>query len=547
MSILTSIESGFDCLYARQSELDMLLAKFSLSIDERYKVDKLKKEISDILTDILALQSEDMLSSSFYLQVNEIEQELYNILEERKIKLNKLVEYKNKLYLLAEDIFQTSYSIDAIERSFHVSVQSEAHFLDIKNHIKNKSLCSKKILALEFLKEKLELYKNGIVDIILIANKNLLKEELTFEKKQEIFKIFSSISLKSQRVKNHTKVYNEDIQNVDDDIYTLEYLKWFEDLFLEMCKYVNLEVDSYYLKIRDTLCSNVTNLENVWNMADYIYNRYKNEIDLYLSKVKNVESKVQKNVKRQLSKCLSYDEIAIFQKVYEEIKNNKKLPEFLNNSEYSESYENLLFGLDIDYNEKIDIQKIYETLQDSIEKLFEEEKYLEMYKYNSEVKSREVASYRQYYITLLSKAKAQVKSIYIDKLEKKVAETEIKPYTTSILLKKIKLIEEEISLVKEALSYINKNYRDFSRSNLKIYIDSIQKRYGLNNLYDNMIAKKSNLVYKLMAKSKLNEETRYLYEFVNKKEIKEKLQNELINQIFTDEEELKQELINNLE
>ena len=32
------------------------------------EIDKLKREISDILTDILALQSEDILSSSFYLQ-----------------------------------------------------------------------------------------------------------------------------------------------------------------------------------------------------------------------------------------------------------------------------------------------------------------------------------------------------------------------------------------------------------------------------------------------------------------------------------------------
>lgn len=546
MSILTSIESGFECLYTRQNELDELFYKINLSLDERYKMDKLKREISDILTDILALQSEDILSSSFYLQVNEIEQELYNILEERKAKLNKLVEYKNKLRLITEDAFKTLYYIETLEKCFHINVQSEIYFLDIKNNLKTKNICDKKILALKFLKEKLESYKNGIVDIILIANKNLLKEELSFERKQEIFRIFSSISLKSQRVKNHTKVFNEEIKNMDDDIYTLEYLKWFEELFLEMCKYVNLEVDPYYLKIRDTLCSNTTNIENVNSMADYIYNRYKNEIELYLNKVEKISNKVERNVKRQLSKCLSFDVNVDFVHLYETLKNNKKLPEILKDSDYSESYENLLFGLDIETKIEGSIDYVLEDIKDKICDLFDEEKYLEMYKYNSTVKSKEVANYRQYYLSLIEEAKKELKKQYINELEDKLSKAEIKPYTTSILLKKINLIEEDINLIKEALKYINKNYRDFSKANLKIYIDSIQKRYEINNLYDNILAKKSNLVYKLMAKSKLVEETKHLYEFVNKKEIKEKLQKEIIDKIFLDEEELKQELISNL-
>ena len=280
-------------------------------------------------------------------------------------------------------------------------------------------------------------------------------------------------------------------------------------------------------------------------MCDYIHNRYKNEIELNLQKVQRVREKVEKNVRRQLDKCLDYEDDMYFEGIYQNLKSNRILPKFLENNKNAENYKSLLFDLDIDYSSKIDIKDIFKDVQNSIYEMFEEEKYLEMYKYNSSVKSIEVANYRQYYLTLLEQAIESVKKDYIEKIEDSIIETEFK-YNTAVLLKKIKIIEEDIKLIKEALNYINKNYRDFSKTNLKIYIDSIQKRYALKNLYDNILAKKSNLVYKLMAKSRLNEETRLLYEFANKKEIKEKLQNEILSYIFGEEEELKEELIANL-
>ena len=38
----------------------------------------------------------------------------------------------------------------------------------------------------------------------------------------------------------------------------------------------------------------------------------------------------------------------------------------------------------------------------------------------------------------------------------------------------------------------------------------------------------------------------YLYEFVNRKDIKQKLQNEIINNIFKDSDNLKEELLNKI-
>lgn len=545
MSVLTSIESGINCLYSRQSELDNLMSKLGLSSEEQYRVDMLKNEISDILADILALQCEDALSSAFYLQVNEIEQEIYSILDEKRSKLTKLSTYKNDIHNIANNILSLIYSIDVLEKSFHINTDSETFFLDIKNFVKTKELCDKKIVALEFLKEKLEPYKKGIKDIIMIANKTNLKEDLSFEKKQEIFAIFSSISLKTQRIKNHTKVYNEDIE-WEEDTYTLEYLKWFEDLYLEMCKYVNLNLESFYKEIEDILCNNVITSDSLDNMIEYIFNRYQGEIEFYLEKVKKMKEKSNNNIKRQLNSCLTYEGSTDFSIILDKIKNEKILPKYIIQSDYFEDFQNLFFGIDISYNENIRIYNILDELQDAIFSLFDEDKYYEFYKYNSSIKSIQIANFRQYYISLLERSKAVIKDKYIEKIEKCVSKQELKSYTTTVLLQKIEEIKKDISLLEESLGYINKNYRDFSQTNLRLYIDSIQKRYQINNLYNNVLIRKSNFMYKVMAKSKLTEEQKYIYDFISREEIKKKLQDELVSKIFKNSEKLKLEVIDNL-
>ena len=433
MSVLTSIESGINCLYSRQNELDTLISKFTLSSDEQYRVNILKDEISDILADILALQCEDVLSSSFYLQVNEIEQEIYSILDEKRSKLNKLSLYKTDIYNIANEILSSIYSIDVLEKSFHINTDSETFFLDIKNFVKTKELCNKKIVALEFIKEKLLPYKKGVKDLILIANKTNLKEDLSFEKKQEIFAIFSSISLKTQRIKNHTKVYNENIEWKEDN-YTLEYLKWFEDLYLEMCKYVNLNLESFYKEIEDILYNNMITSDSLDSMIDYIFNRYQGELDSTLQKVRKIKEKADNNIKRQLNNCLTYEGSTDFSLVLNKIRDEKILPKYLVQSDKFDDFQNLFFGIDITYNENIKIYNILDDLQDTIFSLFDEDKYYEFYKYNSSIKNIQISNFRQYYISLLERAKAVIKNSYINKIESCISKKEVKSYTTTVLL-----------------------------------------------------------------------------------------------------------------
>ena len=55
----------------------------------------------------------------------------------------------------------------------------------------------------------------------------------------------------------------------------------------------------------------------------------------------------------------------------------------------------MLFNLDISYKDNITMQKIMDELQDEIIYLFDEEKYLKMYKNNSNLNSIQIANYRQ--------------------------------------------------------------------------------------------------------------------------------------------------------
>ena len=169
---------------------------YNNSISENKYCITTDRKISNILTDILSTKCEDVLSASFYLQINNIEQEIYNILDDKKKVLNELLSYKQEICDTAKIIFSLIYSIDILENSFHINIKSPMYLLDIKSLVKSKDVCSKKIIALEFLKEKLNLYKKGMIELIQISSKNKLKSSLSFEKRQKIFNIFSSISLK---------------------------------------------------------------------------------------------------------------------------------------------------------------------------------------------------------------------------------------------------------------------------------------------------------------------------------------------------------------
>ena len=166
-----------------------------------------------------------------------------------------------------------------------------------------------------------------------------------------------------------------------------------------------------------------------------------------------------------------------------------------------------------------------------------------MYKFNMIQKPIQIAQYRQYYIDVLDEAKEKIISEYINKIDTLIENENLEDCSTSELMNKINNLSNDVKKLEEALEFINKNYRSFGNENFKKYIETIQKRYELFELYQNVVEKKAKFIYKIKAKVELKKESNLIYEFANKKGIKDKLTSELLNDIFKDENSLKNEVI----
>lgn len=542
MSVLTTIEKNFNYLYTKQNELDKLLAKVNLSIREQQKKNRLKEEISNILSDILSLQCNDVLSTSFYMQVNSIEQEIYNLLDSKKEVLNELNDKKNNIYKIANKIFPIIYSIDILQNSVHIKVDVEKRLLDLKNTILNYETNKKQLIAIKYLSKKTKAYEEGLIKLVDLIKNYELKQELSFEIKQEIFEIFSNISLNIQNDVNHTKVFNENIIS-NEAKYTHEYILWYENLFIDMFKDAGLLLPSFYNQIRDiqsdkSIISAYTN-----KFINFIYRNYVSEINLYIKKLEKNIVKYKSDIELQLGFCYSYDRTSDMEEILNKIQKEKILPSYLLSSNSKELLKYILFDLDISFDNNMELYNILDDLHKCICQVFDNERYIDMYKFNMIQKPIQIAQYRQYYIDVLDEAKEKIISEYINKIDTLIENENLEDCSTSELMNKINNLSNDVKKLEEALEFINKNYRSFGNENLKKYIETIQKRYELFELYQNVVEKKAKFIYKIKAKVELKKESNLIYEFANKKGIKDKLTSELLNDIFKDDNSLKNEVI----
>ena len=542
MSVLTTIEKNFNYLYTKQNELDKLLAKVNLSIREQQKKNRLKEEISNILSDILSLQCNDVLSTSFYMQVNSIEQEIYNLLDSKKEVLNKLNDKKNNIYKIANKIFPIIYSIDILQNSVHIKVDVEKRLLDLKNTILNYETNKKQLIAIKYLSKKTKAYEEGLIKLVDLIRNYELKQELSFEIKQEIFEIFSNISLNIQNDVNHTKVFNESIIS-NEAKYTHEYILWYENLFIDMFKDAGLLLPSFYNQIRDiqsdkSIISAYTN-----KFINFIYRNYVSEINLYIKKLEKNIVKYKSDIELQLGIWYSYDRTSDMEEILNKIQKEKILPSYLLSSNSKELLKYILFDLDISFDNNMELYNILDDLHKCICQVFDNERYIDMYKFNMIQKPIQIAQYRQYYIDVLDEAKEKIISEYINKIDTLIENENLEDCSTSELMNKINNLSNDVKKLEEALEFINKNYRSFGNENLKKYIETIQKRYELFELYQNVVEKKAKFIYKIKAKVELKKESNLIYEFANKKGIKDKLTSELLNDIFKDDNSLKNEVI----
>ena len=197
MSILVDITT----LESKKNEFDLLSLSRNLSINDKYKLEILKEEMLSILSNIFSVYSTNVVSNSFYLQVNEIEKQICNLIVKKNEELKSILKEKEKTVDISKKVITYVSSAYILENEIHIGLNVEKRLLDIKNDIINLKLYNKRLCALSFVETRIEKYAEGLKKLIEIhiferiffldeKNKGYFKEAFVFKKiKEEYEKI----------------------------------------------------------------------------------------------------------------------------------------------------------------------------------------------------------------------------------------------------------------------------------------------------------------------------------------------------------------------
>ena len=362
---------------------------------------------------------------------------------------------------------------------------------------------------------------------------------LPFEKRQELFEIMKTISLKEQISKSHSKMFNEDIQNYDTS--TTDYIKWYENIFLDNCDTIGLNLSSYYLEIVNYLNSKDISLNAILNFVDeYIYNRYNSDILLYHSNILNTIKKSNDEIKYQLKFCYSYNEEFNYNNTINNIEDNIEQDYILNKLDNKDSLKNILSNIKVNIKNNVILYTTLDRLNEILYKNFNYDDYIKLFNSNLKYKNRQIAAFRQYYMDILEKSKKDLIEKYITKINNDLTNIINSNYSLDYDLYNNK--KNEIEELNQALSYINSNYRKFDENNLKIYLNSIEERYNVKNLYERISTKSSNLFFKIKTKKVIKNDLPYIQSFINSTDLLDSLVNTIIQNIIISNN-LKEELL----
>lgn len=545
MSIFSNVQSSIVALEADNKKFDTLIKSFKSTIEESYKLDILKEEMLNLLCQILSNHSEDVLSVSYSMRVNEIQSKLIDLLNEKEETLELNLKNREMMINSLREVVGTIYSIELLKNNIHISTNIEKRLLDIKNNVTDAQNIDKKICAIKFLQDKLKIYKKEIKKLIKILKNHKYKTEISFEDKKEIYDIYCKISLEDQETDNHSKMFNEDIYNQSKENLVTDYILYFESIFIKNAETVGVKLDSYIQNIEEIFFKKDSKSTLINNLLEYIIGRYTLQIDTYSKELLQKYKKAISQLKLQLSSCYKFDVLADIEKIYTDITNGEKLPIYILNSKYYTNIESLLFNVrksEIDI-ENIKLNDFISDLNNKLYEKFDQKEYLQMYEFNYKYKNRVIAYFRQYYLDLLERSKEEIIGEYSEKLEKYLAKNLKKSDDILTLNSDIISMDNQIECIKNSIDNINENYDEFKDENLREYMKVIEKRYSVRNLYDRVMKSKSKIIYKLKSKNTIRQENIEISKFLDDKKINIELKKSIIDKLFEGNEILKKEVL----
>ncbi len=543
MEVLLGVQVNINHFYEIKRKIDKILSQNNLTLTSRYKLDTLRYELLQYLSDILSVKCEGVLSTSFYMQVNNVESKIVSLLSIKEQEMLELENSRKEALEIVKKIVSLIYSIDVLKNSIHIRVNPDNILLDIKTKVEKISRDNKRVYAINYMISKLDNYKEGMISLLDIISLYKEKNQIPLDKKQEILDIFNTISLENQYAKNRKNIFAKDLSSSDDSKYSIEYLKSYEQIFIDCCDYIDVKLTSFYDKIKEIVLKEDVSKTHLLNCIDFIHKKYYRSIIKEYEKIEIENQALYSKIREDLISLYSYDGMTILENILNDINSKKQLPSYLQNCKFKDYIQNILFDFELSVKDDIEIYDVIDELNENLLKKFNFKKYLELFELNT-TKIRQISEFRQYYITLLEESKEDLIKQYIIRLEESLREHVGYIYNTHDENIKIKEKQKQINLLREALLYINENYRKFDKKNLKIYIDTLEKKYELPNLYQQVIKKKSYLTNKVRLRSIIKKENICIGQFIEKEDIANGLMNNIIENIITDDDELKNEIIN---
>jgi len=529
MSILADITT----LETKKSEFDLLRTSNSASIQDKYKLEILKEEMLSILSNIFSVYSSKVISNSFYLQVNEIEKQICNLIVKKNEELNLISKEKDKIVELSKKVITYVSSAYILQNDIHVGLNIEKRLLDIKNDIINLKLNNKRLCALSFVEARIEKYATGLKRLIEIVSEYKEKSSISFELRQEIFDIFKKISLTQQIDKSHSKTFNESINDENIEQNTTDYIKWYENILLENCDAIGLNLNSYYFEICNYLTNKEISTKSILDFVDeYIFKKYTVEINLFHRTISNAADKLNSELKHLITHCYSYNEDFNFDHLLVKLESDSYLLDLFDNKQSKEMVKKLHYKSKIASKSNVILYTVLDELNSVILKNFNFDIYFDLYMANSKYKNKQIASFRIYFIDVLEKSKNELIKKFTERIENTLSSREYESYNIDSVISKHKIKEIEIEELNQALSYINANYRNYNEENAKLYLKGVENKYSVSNLYEKISSRNCNIIYKFKTKQIIKKELPYIECFINNTDLLNSIKELLISNVI---------------
>ena len=284
-TLSSSVKSNLNTLYNLKNEFDWIMTQKEIPLKQVDKLLKLKKDMLYSLSCILSVNCKELLSNSFYTNVNNVEQTIYSLLTVKKEKLEEIEKPHQKRLEEAKRIISYIYLIDIVKNGINISTRNEEKLVELKNIYSKIYEINQEEIALNYIVDILGKYVSGLKRLLELIDEYDPKQSLSLENKQEILNIFLSIALIYDKSKIRNKIFLEDKSDMEYIEEVKEYLKFYEHIFLNLVETCKFNLPSFYYQISSEINEYGINSIYIDSKVSYIYNKYMYDIENELKKI----------------------------------------------------------------------------------------------------------------------------------------------------------------------------------------------------------------------------------------------------------------------